>query len=75
MPLQVSIHESSSMNANAGELQPSSVRNATTAQKSRRTQWIALAAVLVLLGLLIRHWTRSELQIPTAPVLRQDLIS
>ncbi len=75
MSLQVSIHDSSPATAHSGALQSLSARNSTAAPKSRRTQWLALAAVLVLLGLLIRHWTQTELQIRTAPVERQDLIS
>ncbi len=71
MSLQVSIPAST----HAAEIQSSATRAFAAKQKSRRAQWIALAAVLVLLGFLIHHWTRSELQIRTATVLRQDLIS
>ncbi|HEX4022510.1 MAG TPA: efflux RND transporter periplasmic adaptor subunit [Acidobacteriaceae bacterium] len=44
-------------------------------RKSSGTRWIAIAAVVVLLVLVVRHFTSSVVLIRTATVQRQDLIN
>lgn len=51
------------------------VQGTTATRKSRRTQWLALVASLVLLVLVIRHFSRSAVLVRTATVERQDLVS
>jgi HlyD family secretion protein len=52
----------------------STATRAATAPGSKRLRWIALAAVLVLLAILIPHWMQSATPIHTATAERADLI-